>query len=71
MTPPRAKFIGYQEGVPGTEPIALFDVIAPGHPRDRSTVSLKTLAELGIGSPAYPAFTDWAAAKQNKNWTRP
>src|SRR3990167_7054798 len=52
--PPDAKFIGFQQDVKGYPPIPLFNVIKPGHPLEKSTVSRETLEKEGLKVPEYP-----------------
>jgi hypothetical protein len=51
-----AVFIGWQEDVEGYPPIALFNVVAKGDPRDGTTVDVNSLKEWGIKIPSYPKY---------------
>lgn len=52
----RAEFIGWQEGLPGFKPLALYNVTDPTHPQYRSTLSAKSLGEAGIPVPYTPPY---------------
>jgi hypothetical protein len=58
MKPPMPEttivtFLGWQK-IPGKLSMPLFNVNLPGHPLDRSTVSLKTLLANDLPIPNYP-----------------
>jgi hypothetical protein len=55
-------FIGYQEGIEGDEPFALFNIMKEDHPQYRSTVCEDLLKRDKLPIPAYPSFSEWKNA---------
>ena len=48
------EFVGWQEGAGRVPSCPLFTIHLPGHPLDKSTVSLATLLAHDLPVPAYP-----------------
>jgi len=61
----KAIFIGWQEDI-DAEPFPLFNV--EGGPRDKSTVTLETLKELGIEIPPYPPYVGMKITAKFIDW---
>jgi len=58
-------FVGYQDGFRDMPAFPLFNIMIVDHPRYGSTVSLETLAQLGLEIKDYPSYTDYQTMKNN------